>query len=60
MGKRRKLRKMSNRLEERLLGVHMDNIMQFFEENKEDIIDDEYAFAKYMREKFKEKGVLQQ
>lgn len=60
MGKRRKSMKTLNRLEERLLEVHMDGIMQFFEDNKEDFIDDEYAFAKYMRLKFKEKGVSQQ
>ena len=60
MGNRGKWKNMSNKLEDKLLSVHMGNINDFLEENSDEIIDDEYAFSKYMRAKFKEKGVLQQ
>ena len=38
----------------------MNNISEFFEENKDEMINDEYAFANYMRERIKEKGLSQQ
>ena len=60
MGNRWKWKNITNKLEDKLLSVHMGNIKDFFEENKNEIIDDEFAFSKYMRAKFKEKGVLQQ
>lgn len=60
MGNHGKRKKMSNRLEDKLISVHVDNIKDFLEENKNEIVDDEYAFSKYMRAKFKEKEILQQ
>lgn len=55
-----KWKNITNKLEDKLLSVNMGNIQDFFEEYKNEIIDDEFAFSKYMRNKFKEKGVLQQ
>ncbi len=51
---------MSNKLEEKLIKFHVDNISDFFRENKEEMVNDDFAFASYMRQKFKEKGVSQQ
>ena len=51
---------MTNKLEDKLFKVSVDTINEFFEENKEEMINDEYAFANYMRRVFKEKGVSQQ
>ena len=51
---------MTNKLEDKLFKVSVDTINEFFEENKEEMINDEYAFANYMRRIFKEKGVSQQ
>ena len=51
---------MPNKLEEKIAKVHVDTISEFFEENKDEMIKDEYAFANYMRQAFKEKGVSQQ
>lgn len=51
---------MPNKLEDKLFKVHVDTISEFFAENKEEMINDEYAFANYMRRKIKEKGVSQQ
>ncbi len=51
---------MINKLEEKIIKVHVDTISEFFEENEEEMINDDYAFSKYMRQIFKEKGVLQQ
>ncbi len=50
----------ANKTEEILTKVHMDNINKYLEENKDEMVNDEHAFAEYMRLKFKEKGVLQQ
>ena len=60
MGNHGKRIKMSNKLEDKLFKVHVDTIGEFFAENKEEMINDEYAFANYMRRKIKEKGVSQQ
>lgn len=60
MGNHGKRKDMPSKLEDKLNGVHVDNIADFFKENKEEMINDEYAFANYMRQKFKEKGVSQQ
>ena len=51
---------MPGKLEDKINGIHVDDIAAFFEENKEEMVNDEYAFANYMRQKFKEKGVSQQ
>ena len=51
---------MPNKLEEKITKVHVDTISEFFEENKDEMIKDEYAFANYMRQAFKQKGVSQQ
>ncbi len=51
---------MTNKLEDKLFKVSVDTINEFFEENKDEMINDEYAFANYMRQIFKEKGVSQQ
>lgn len=51
---------MSNKLDEELVRLHMDNISDFLEENKDEMSDEEFAFSKFMRSKFKEKGILQQ
>lgn len=51
---------MTNLLEEKIIKVHVDSISEFFEENKEEMVNDDYAFSEYMRQIFKEKGVLQQ
>ncbi|MCR4647916.1 MAG: hypothetical protein K5776_02445 [Lachnospiraceae bacterium] len=50
----------ANKTEEILTKVHMNNINKYLEENKDEMVNDEHAFAEYMRLKFKEKGVLQQ
>ncbi|MBR6382992.1 MAG: hypothetical protein IKS56_03310 [Lachnospiraceae bacterium] len=60
MGNHGKRIKMTNKLEDKLFKVSVDTINEFFEENKEEMINDEYAFANYMRRVFKEKGVSQQ
>ena len=51
---------MTNKLEEKIINVHVDTISEFFEENKEEMINDDYAFSEYMRQIFKDKGVHQQ
>ena len=51
---------MSDKLEDKIVKVHVDTIGAFFEENKDEMINDEYAFANYMRVKIKEKGLSQQ
>ena len=51
---------MTNKLEEKIIKVHVDTISEFFEENKEEMINDDYAFSEYMRQIFKDKGVHQQ
>ena len=51
---------MPNKLEDKLFKVNVDTIKEFFRENKDEMINDEYAFASYMRQIFKEKGVSQQ
>lgn len=60
MGNRGKRNKMPNKLEDKLFKVNVDTIKEFFRENKDEMINDEYAFASYMRRIFKEKGVSQQ
>ena len=37
---------MTNKLEDKLFKVSVDTINEFFEENKEEMINDEYAFSK--------------
>ena len=51
---------MSNKLESKLIKFHADTISEFFEENKDEMVNSEYAFAEYMRRLIKEKGVSQQ
>lgn len=60
MGNRGKRKSISDKLEDRIIKIHVDTIGVFFEENRKDMIHDEYAFANYMRAKIKEKGVSQQ
>jgi len=60
MRRRRNGNPMSDTLDNELSKLHMDNISNFLEENKDEILDDEFAFSKFMRSKFKEKGILQQ
>ena len=60
MGNRGKWKNMSNKLEEKIFKVHVDTISEFFEENKDEIVNDEYAFANYMRRILQEKGLSQQ
>lgn len=47
-------------LEERLKGVRMEDMKQFLEENKDEILKEEHAFSDYMRTVIKEKGLSQQ
>ena len=49
-----------NNLEERLKGLRMKDIEQFLEDNKNEMLREERAFADYMRAKIKEKGLSQQ
>jgi len=49
-----------NTLEERLKGLRMQDIEQFLEDNKKEMLKEERAFADYMRAKIKEKGLSQQ
>ena len=60
MGSHGKRKSMSDKLEDKIIKVHVDTISEFFEENKSEMINDEYAFANYMRAKIKEKGLSQQ
>lgn len=60
MGNRGKWKSMSNKLEEKLIKVKVDNISVFLKENKDEMVNDDYAFAEYMRQMIKEKGVSQQ
>ena len=46
MGNHGKRIKMTNKLEDKLFKVSVDTINEFFEENKEEMINDEYAFSK--------------
>ncbi len=60
MGNRGKWKSMSNKLEGKLIKFHADTISEFFEENKDEMVNSEYAFAEYMRRMIKEKGLSQQ
>lgn len=60
MKNRVKSKNLPNKLEDKINKVHVDTISDYFEENKDEIVKDEYAFANYMRRIFKEKGVSQQ
>ena len=51
---------MVNKLEESLSKVHVDTISDFLKENKDKMVNNEYAFAEYMRRMIKEKGASQQ
>ena len=51
---------MTNKLEEKLIKVHVDSISEFLKENKDEMVNNEYAFAEYMRQTIKTKGVSQQ
>lgn len=51
---------MVNKLEESLFKIHVDTISEFLKENKDEMVNDEYAFAEYMRQRIKEKGASQQ
>ncbi len=51
---------MTNKLEDKLIKVNVATIAAFFKENKDDMVNNEYAFAEYMRQMIKMKGVSQQ
>ena len=51
---------MVNKLEESLSKVHVDTISDFLKENKDEMVNNEYAFAEYMRRMIKGKGASQQ
>lgn len=48
-----------NKLEERIQGARMKDIQQFLQENESEMTKTA-AFSEYMRQKFREKGLLQQ
>lgn len=50
----------NRRLNEELLGVGPDELADFLEQHKEDMITSPRPFADYMRMKLREKGILQQ
>lgn len=50
----------SKRLNEELLSVGPNEMSDFLEQHREDMITDRRPFADYMRMKFREKGILQQ
>ena len=50
----------SRRLNEELLSVGPDELADFLEQHRADLITSPRLFADYMRMKFREKGVLQQ
>ena len=50
----------SKRLNGELLSVGADELADFLERHREDLITSSHPFADYMRMKFREKGVLQQ
>lgn len=60
MGHHGKRKNMVNKLEESLSKVHVDTISDFLKENKDKMVNNEYAFAEYMRRMIKEKGASQQ
>lgn len=60
MGHHGKRKNMVNKLEESLFKIHVDTISEFLKENKDEMVNDEYAFAEYMRQRIKEKGASQQ
>ena len=45
---------------ERLKGIKMKDMEQFLDENRNEILKEDHAFADYMRAKFKEKCLSQQ
>lgn len=47
-------------VEEKLRELRMKDMKQFLEENKSEMVNEEQAFADYMRAILKEKGLLQQ
>lgn len=49
-----------NDWEERLKGLRMKDIEQFLEDNKNEMLKEDHAFADYMRAKIREKGLSQQ
>ncbi len=51
---------MTNKLEDKLIKANVETISEFFKENKDEMVNNEYAFAEYMRQMIKEKGVSQQ
>ena len=53
-------KKSTEELEKILENIHPDEISGFMEENKDEMLDDNRHFMKYMKEKFKEKGVTKQ
>ena len=50
----------SRRLNEELLGVEPNELADFLNRHREDLITSSHPFADYMRMKFREKGILQQ
>ena len=50
----------SRRLNEELLSVGPDELADFLEQHREDLITSPHPFADYMRTKFREKGILRQ
>ncbi len=51
---------MTNKLEDKLIKANVETISEFFKENIDEMVNNEYAFAEYMRQMIKEKGVSQQ
>ena len=60
MGHHGKRKSMVNKLEESLSKVHVETISEFLKENRDKMVNNEYAFAEYMRQMIKEKGASQQ
>ena len=50
MGNREKWKNMSNKLEEKLIKFHVDNISDFFRENKEEMVTKEDINKKALQE----------
>ena len=48
------------RLRAELAALRPENLADFLSRNADDLIRSEHPFADYMREKFREKGILQQ
>lgn len=47
----------TSELEKKLENVHPNEILKYLDENKDEMLSEERDFMKYMKEKFKEKGI---